>query len=70
MTGHFPIERRTFLVARGLGFFAQNLATTAGGEHIARTVFHAMGFDDLHATDREGRPFHLMEDGRALTELF
>ncbi len=39
-------------------------------EHIARTVFHAMGIDDLHATDREGRPFHLMEDGRALTELF
>jgi uncharacterized protein (DUF1501 family) len=39
-------------------------------EHIAHTVFHAMGIDDLHATDREGRPFHLMEDGRALTELF
>ena len=39
-------------------------------EHIARTVFHAMGIDDLHALDREGRPFHLMEDGRALTELF
>jgi uncharacterized protein (DUF1501 family) len=41
-----------------------------GPEHIARTVFHAMGIDDLHAADREGRPFHLMEDGRALTELF
>jgi hypothetical protein len=39
-------------------------------EHIARTVFHAMGIDDLHATDREGRPFHLMEEGRPLTELF
>ena len=39
-------------------------------EHIARTVFHAMGIDDLHGTDREGRPFHLMEGGRALTELF
>ena len=39
-------------------------------EHIARTVFHSMGIDDLHAIDREGRPFHLMEDGRALTELF
>lgn len=39
-------------------------------EHIAHTVFHAMGLDDLHAVDREGRPFHLMEDGRALTELF
>jgi uncharacterized protein (DUF1501 family) len=41
-----------------------------GAEHIARTVFHAMGITDLHAIDREGRPFHLMEEGRALTELF
>lgn len=39
-------------------------------EHIARTVFHAMGVDDLQAVDREGRPFHLMEEGRVLTELF
>jgi hypothetical protein len=39
-------------------------------EHIARTVFHAMGIDDLTAADREGRPFHLLADGRALTELF
>ena len=39
-------------------------------EHIARTVFHAKGIDDLHATDRERRPFHLMEDGRPLTKLF
>lgn len=39
-------------------------------EHIARTVFHALGIDDLHAVDREGRPFHLMEEGRTLTELF
>lgn len=39
-------------------------------EHIARTVFHSLGIDDLHAVDREGRPFHLLEDGRALTELF
>jgi len=39
-------------------------------EHIARTVFHALGIDDLHAVDREGRPFHLLEEGRALVELF
>lgn len=41
-----------------------------GAEHIARTVFHAMGIDDLMARDREGRPFHLMDEGRVLTELF
>jgi hypothetical protein len=41
-----------------------------GPEHIAHTVFHALGVDDLRATDREGRPFDLLEDGRPLTELF
>lgn len=41
-----------------------------GAEHIAHTVFHALGVDDLTARDREGRPFHLMEEGRVLTELF
>jgi hypothetical protein len=40
-----------------------------GPEHIARTVFHVMGIDDLTATDREGRPFQLLDDGRPLTEL-
>jgi hypothetical protein len=39
-------------------------------EDIARTVFYALGIDDLHAADREGRPFALLEDGRPLTELF
>jgi uncharacterized protein (DUF1501 family) len=39
-------------------------------EDIARTVFHAMGIDELTAVDREGRPFHLLEEGRPLTELF
>jgi hypothetical protein len=39
-----------------------------GPEHIARTVFHAMGVD-LTATDREGRPFQLLEEGRVLSEL-
>jgi uncharacterized protein (DUF1501 family) len=41
-----------------------------GPEDIARTVYHAMGIDNLEATDREGRPFALMPEGRALTELF
>jgi ribosomal protein S19E (S16A) len=38
-------------------------------EHVARTVFHAMGVG-LMASDREGRPFSLLEEGRPLTELF
>ncbi len=39
-------------------------------EHIAHTVYHALGIDDLTAVDREGRPFQLLDDGRPLTELF
>ncbi len=41
-----------------------------GAEHIARTIFHALGIEDLMARDREGRSFNLMEEGRALIELF
>jgi hypothetical protein len=46
---------------------ADNLVTP---EDIAHTVFFALGIDDLSAVDREGRPFQLLEEGRALTELF
>jgi len=41
-----------------------------GAEHIAHTVFHSLGIDELMAQDREGRPFHLMDQGRPLTELY
>ena len=41
-----------------------------GPEHIAHTIFHALGVDDPHAADREGRPVPLLEGGRPLTELF
>ncbi|MGB0581335.1 MAG: DUF1501 domain-containing protein [Limisphaerales bacterium] len=37
---------------------------------ITSTVYHAMGVNDLTATDALGRPFNLIEDGRVLTELF
>ena len=39
-------------------------------EDIAKTVFHAMGIDDLSTTDRLGRPYNLMEEGHPLVELF
>ena len=38
--------------------------------HIAKTVYHAMGIDNLEAHDREGRPYNLLPDGHPLTELF
>ncbi len=39
-------------------------------EDIAKTVFYAMGIDDLSAVDRLGRPFNLMEEGTPITSLF
>lgn len=41
-----------------------------GAEHIAHTVFYALGLDDLTTHDRQGRPYQLLEGGRPLTELF
>jgi uncharacterized protein (DUF1501 family) len=39
-------------------------------EDIARTIYHAMGIEDLEAVDREGKPFQLLADGAALRSLF
>ena len=41
-----------------------------GPENIAHTVYHAMGIDDLTATDVTGRPFNILEKGQPLLELF
>ena len=38
--------------------------------HVAKTVYHAMGIDDLAATDSQGRPYDLLQDGHPLHELF
>ena len=36
---------------------------------IAKTVYHAMGIQDLSAIDSQDRPYNLLEDGRPLLEL-
>jgi len=36
---------------------------------ITKTVYYAMGITELKAVDRGGRPFHLLDKGRPLTEL-
>ena len=38
--------------------------------HVARTVYHAMGIDDLTATDRGGRVYNLLDEGEPLLDLF
>lgn len=37
---------------------------------IAATVYHAMGIEDLMMTDPQGRPMHLLPEGRPLVSLF
>jgi uncharacterized protein (DUF1501 family) len=37
---------------------------------ITKTVYHAMGVHNLEAMDIEGRPYNLLTEGNALTELF
>ncbi len=39
-------------------------------DDVAATVYHAMGIEALTALDREGRPFELMPEGRAILDLF
>jgi uncharacterized protein (DUF1501 family) len=37
---------------------------------IAKTVYSAMGIDNLEWTDREGRPINLLPEGKAIESLF
>src|SRR5262249_34853492 len=43
---------------------------TVAPEDVARTVYAAMGVEDLEATDREGRRFQLMPGGGPIRGLF
>ncbi|MFM1801984.1 MAG: hypothetical protein RJA81_1336 [Planctomycetota bacterium] len=38
--------------------------------HIAHSVYHAMGINQLEATDKDGRTFNLLAEGEPLYELF
>ena len=37
---------------------------------IARTVYHAMGIEDLQARDAQGRPYQLLDEGKPIAALF
>lgn len=37
---------------------------------IAKTVYYAMGIEDLRAQDSQGREYNLLEEGRPITDLF
>lgn len=38
--------------------------------HIAHSVYHAMGVTDLQAYDQQDRPYHLLDRGEPIRELF
>lgn len=38
--------------------------------HVTRTVYHAMGLQDLTAIDSQNRPYQLLDAGEPLTDLF
>ncbi len=40
-----------------------------GPEDVTKTVYHAMGIENLEATDLQGRPYNLLEQGRVLAPL-
>lgn len=46
------------------------LSNIVSPSDIAKTVYHAMGIDDLNWTDREGRPMELLSEGRVIEKLF
>lgn len=41
-----------------------------GPEDVTRTVYHAMGIDDLTMSDTKGQPVNLIEAGKPLLKLF
>jgi hypothetical protein len=41
-----------------------------GPEDITKTVYYAMGIDQLEAQTLDGRPFNLLEEGHAIAGLF
>ena len=41
-----------------------------GPEHIARTMYHALGVEEVEAFGTDGRPFQLLPDAFPMTRLF
>ena len=59
---------QTYGTSDRVGGYPDDKAVTPA--HISKTIYHAMGIHNLEAVDADGLPFHLLEDGFPLTELF
>ena len=51
-----------------IGAYPEDMPVTPA--HITKTIYRAMGVNDLEAVDAEGLPFQLLEDGYSLDTLF
>jgi len=59
---------QTYGASDRLGEYPADRAVTPAD--ITKTVYHAMGITDLQATDPQGRPYNLLDEGKAIAELF
>ncbi len=59
---------RTYGTSDRLGEYPADLPVTPAD--VTKTVYHAMGVNDLTAKDNDGRVYNLLDEGRPIVELF
>ena len=59
---------QTYGTSDRLGEYPADLRVTPAD--VTATVYHAMGIKDLTATDKSGRVYNLLDDGKPIVELF
>ncbi|MFN0053494.1 MAG: DUF1501 domain-containing protein [Planctomycetales bacterium] len=59
---------RTFGASDRQGAYPSDRRVTPAD--ITKTVYRAMGLHDLSAVDNQNRPYHLLEEGTAINDLF
>lgn len=59
---------QTYGASDRLGEYPADRAVTPAD--ITKTVYHAMGIRDLQATDAQGRPYNLLDEGQPILDLF
>ena len=59
---------QTYGATDRLGGYPADLPVTPAD--VTRTVYHAMGIDDLTATDKDGRVYNLLEEAAVIESLF
>ena len=68
MAGGGIVGGQTYGSSDKLGEYPANKPITPAD--VTKTVYHAMGIEDLEAFDNQNRPYNLLQEGQPLTELF